>query len=257
MGLHDRDYVRDELPPESAPVRLWKQYPRTLIFLAFLTAWQFVQFSRSSNFGAAEWREMWWLSSESLRGGRLWILITASFLHEQVLHLALNGVALAWFCGVAEREKRYGWIYLAPVFGMAGNAGAMLVAGTTLLPTVGAEGMVLGIGCGLMVHKGRTEAARKALRWPLMIAVMVLSWRVIHTGAYWPMMGLMLAGAAGVGLSRLLLQRAIRAEERRVSPTELDALLERVSQVGMDGLSEHERSALDQASAEHRRRRGW
>jgi len=257
VGVQNRDYLREARPPEPAPVRVWREYPRTLLALLFLGVWQWVQFRRMGDFGAPEWQSMWWLSSEGLRAGHLWTLITASFVHENVLHLALNAVALAWFFGTAEREGRHGWIYLAPVFGVAGNSAAMLVAGTGLAPTAGAEAMALGIGCGLMAHKGRTDAERKTLRWPILVVVAALAWRVLHTGAYWPMMGLMMSGAAGVGLSRLLLQRAIRAEERRVSPAELDALLERVSEVGIDGLAEDERQALEQASNERRRRRGW
>lgn len=256
MGIHDRDYVRDELPPESAPVRLWRAYPRTIVLLLILAVVQFVQYRRGA-IDPLGWTEVWWLSSEGLRQGRLWTLLTGAFLHEQVLHLALNAIALAWFGSTAEREKRGGWLLLAPVFGVLGNAGVMLAAGGALAPTAGAEGMVMGLGCGLMVHKGRTDAERKALRWPLMIGVVALTWRIVTTGAYWPMMGLMVAGAAGVGVSRLLLQRAIKAEERRVSPAELDALLERVSEVGVGGLSAAERAALDQASADRRRSRGW
>src|SRR5919201_905180 len=87
--------------------------------------------------------------------GDWWRLITCTFLHANLLHIAFNMYFL-WFVGTAVEQAlgrgRFVLIYL--VSGLAGSAGALLVNPTT--PTVGASGAIFGIlGAALILERQR------------------------------------------------------------------------------------------------------
>ena len=76
--------------------------------------------------------------------GDWWRLITSAFLHENLLHIGFNMLALWWIGGPVEQylgRTRYIGLYL--VAGLAGSAGALLQA--PLTPTLGASGAIFGI----------------------------------------------------------------------------------------------------------------
>jgi len=76
--------------------------------------------------------------------GDWWRLITSAFLHENLLHIAFNMLALWWIGGPVEQylgRTRYLGLYF--VSGLAGSAGALLQA--PLTPTLGASGAIFGI----------------------------------------------------------------------------------------------------------------
>jgi membrane associated rhomboid family serine protease len=76
--------------------------------------------------------------------GEWWRLITASFLHASILHLAFNMLALLWFGGpVEEYLGRFRFILLYLVSGLAGSAGALLQNPRGI--TVGASGAIFGV----------------------------------------------------------------------------------------------------------------
>jgi membrane associated rhomboid family serine protease len=84
--------------------------------------------------------------------GEWWRLITAAFLHANLLHLAFNMLVL-WFVGAPVEQAigrgRFLAIYL--VSGLAGSAGAILFSPNAV--TVGASGAIFGIfGAALVLE---------------------------------------------------------------------------------------------------------
>ena len=76
--------------------------------------------------------------------GDWWRLITSAFLHENLLHIGFNMLALWWFGGAVEEylgRARFIGLYFAA--GLAGSAGALLQSPTT--PVLGASGAIFGI----------------------------------------------------------------------------------------------------------------
>jgi len=85
-----------------------------------------------------------WLDGPDVANGGWWRLITAAFLHANLLHIGFNMLALWWIGAPVENylgRARYLGLYL--VSGLAGSAGALIA--TPLVPTVGASGAIFGI----------------------------------------------------------------------------------------------------------------
>jgi membrane associated rhomboid family serine protease len=83
-------------------------------------------------------------------GGEWYRVITAAFLHANILHLALNMWALFVFGPLVERSVgrlRFGIIYASAL--LAGSAGALLLDPKAL--TVGASGAIYGLMGALVV----------------------------------------------------------------------------------------------------------
>ena len=85
--------------------------------------------------------------------GEWWRLLTAAFLHHDILHLLMNMLALWWFgtaLEIALGPGRYVLLYL--VSGLAGSAGALLVSPDAV--TVGASGAIFGLlGAALVLER--------------------------------------------------------------------------------------------------------
>ncbi len=84
--------------------------------------------------------------------GEWWRLITATFLHANIIHLGMNMLVL-WLIGPPVEEyfghARYLLLYL--VSGLAGSAGALILSGGN--PTVGASGAIFGLmGAALILE---------------------------------------------------------------------------------------------------------
>lgn len=82
-------------------------------------------------------------------GFRVWQLVTSAFLHANILHLALNMLALRIFGGDVEHalgSRRYLELYFAAVVSAA-CVQLIVVSGTAHVPypTVGASGGVFGV----------------------------------------------------------------------------------------------------------------
>ena len=93
-----------------------------------------------------------WLDGPQVANGGWWRLITAAFLHANVLHIAFNMLALWWLGSPVELalgRMRYLLLYFAS--GLAGSAGALLVSPNQV--TVGASGAIFGLlGAGLILE---------------------------------------------------------------------------------------------------------
>ena len=84
-----------------------------------------------------------WLDSYDVHHGGWWRLITAAFLHANLIHIGFNMLALWWFGAPVEQylgRARFIGLYL--VAGLAGSAGALM---QTQGVTVGASGAIFGI----------------------------------------------------------------------------------------------------------------
>jgi membrane associated rhomboid family serine protease len=86
--------------------------------------------------------------------GEWWRLITATFLHGNIIHLALNMLVL-WVIGPPLEDyfghARYLLVYL--VSGLAGSAGALILSSGAA--TVGASGAIFGIMGAALVLEAR------------------------------------------------------------------------------------------------------
>jgi len=82
--------------------------------------------------------------------GEWWRLITAAFLHANLVHIGFNMLALWWFGAPVEQylgRARFVGLYL--VSGLAGSAGALVVTPQAL--TVGASGAIFGVLGAMMI----------------------------------------------------------------------------------------------------------
>ncbi len=90
------------------------------------------------------------LPGQGLAHGEWWRLVTATFLHANLLHLGMNMLVL-YILGVAVEHAlgtfRFVLVYFAA--GIAGSAGAILASPNS--PTVGASGAIYGIMGSLLV----------------------------------------------------------------------------------------------------------
>jgi membrane associated rhomboid family serine protease len=92
----------------------------------------------------------WALFGPAVANGDWWRLLTAAFLHANILHIALNMLAVGWLGAPVERfigHLRYLALYL--VSGLAGSAGALIANPTSV--TVGASGAIFGILGALLI----------------------------------------------------------------------------------------------------------
>jgi membrane associated rhomboid family serine protease len=84
-----------------------------------------------------------WLDGPDVANGDWWRLITAAFLHQGLIHIGFNMLALWWIGAPVEEylgRTRFVGLYL--VSGLAGSAGALI---QTPGITVGASGAIFGI----------------------------------------------------------------------------------------------------------------
>lgn len=92
----------------------------------------------------------WGLRGPQVADGDWWRILTSSFVHAGLLHIAFNMLALWWLGSVLERDigsVRFLAIYFSAV--LWGAAGALLLDPNSL--TVGASGGVFGVMAGLLV----------------------------------------------------------------------------------------------------------
>lgn len=86
--------------------------------------------------------------------GEWWRLLTATFLHGNIIHLGMNMLVL-WIIGPPLEEyfghARYLLVYV--VSGLAGSAGALILSSGR--PTVGASGAIFGIMGAALVLEAR------------------------------------------------------------------------------------------------------
>jgi membrane associated rhomboid family serine protease len=94
----------------------------------------------------------WFLYGPYVADGDWWRLITATFLHANILHIAFNMLALWWLGTPVEMALgRWRYLLLYLVSGLAGSAGALVADPRAI--TVGASGAIFGLlGAGLILE---------------------------------------------------------------------------------------------------------
>ncbi|HKP17898.1 MAG TPA: rhomboid family intramembrane serine protease [Gaiellaceae bacterium] len=94
----------------------------------------------------------WLLYGPAVEQGDWWRLLTATFLHAGIWHIAVNMYALWWLGSAVEGaigSVRFLLLYFAS--GLAGSAGALVWSPNAL--TVGASGAIFGmLGAGLILE---------------------------------------------------------------------------------------------------------
>jgi membrane associated rhomboid family serine protease len=88
--------------------------------------------------------------------GEWWRLITAAFLHANLIHLGMNMLGLWWFGAPVEAALgRMRFVLLYLVSGLAGSAGALIASPHGI--TVGASGCLFGLlGAALILERSGT-----------------------------------------------------------------------------------------------------
>lgn len=112
---------------------------------------------------------------EAVRRGEWWRPTTAIFLHANLLHLGMNGLAL-WLFGSAVEKSMGRWRYLA-IFFVAGSLGNLLSAMTSTYDvSVGASGGIFGVIAAFAVatyHMDSPLYASLRRRLLMLLALMV------------------------------------------------------------------------------------
>lgn len=156
-----RVITTEMLEPEDTRVEFEKGmsvWPRATLWLIGLYVVTFIWQAAS---GALESQEAI-LAAGALRGsevmrGEVWRLVSATFLHGGVEHIAGNAVML-YIVGMG-LEHVLGTRQMLWVYGAAGLGGSVLSALLNDGPSVGASGAIFGVLAGLVAvlhrHKGR------------------------------------------------------------------------------------------------------
>jgi membrane associated rhomboid family serine protease len=133
--------------------------------------------------------------------GEWWRLITAAFLHGNLLHLALNMFVL-WIVGapVEQAIGRGRFLVLYFVSGLAGSAGALIFSPNAI--TVGASGAIFGILGAALVLESQRSYVLGGQAFGLIAINLVLTFAIpnISVGGH-------LGGLAGGALGMLALSR--------------------------------------------------
>jgi membrane associated rhomboid family serine protease len=125
------------------------------------------------------------LDGPDVENGGWWRLLTAAFLHENILHIGVNMLSL-WFIGPAVEHYlgRARFISLYLVAGLAGSAGALIQAPMTY--TVGASGAIFGILGALLILEWQATGrlAGQAMTWIVLNLVLSFSIPGISWGGH-------------------------------------------------------------------------
>jgi membrane associated rhomboid family serine protease len=136
-----------------------------------------------------------------LADGEWWRLITAAFLHGNLIHLGMNMVVL-WIIGapIEEALGRGRFLALYLVSGLAGSAGALLWSPNDI--TVGASGAIYGILGAAIVLEWQRSYVLGGSALSLLVVNLVITFAIpnISVGGH-------LGGLAGGALGALALSR--------------------------------------------------
>jgi membrane associated rhomboid family serine protease len=133
--------------------------------------------------------------------GEWWRMLTAAFLHGNLIHLGMNMLMLWWIGGPVEEALGRGrFIALYVVSALAGSAGALLISPNNF--TVGASGAIFGIlGAALVFERqGLHVLGGSALS--IIVLNLVLTFAVPNISIGGHIGGLVGGALCGLALSR-------------------------------------------------------
>lgn len=121
-------------------------------------------------------RRLGWTSGTAMAYGEWWTLVTAIYLHGNLLHILFN---VLWIRQLGPAvEELYGSARFFVIFTIAGVAGFVVSDVVTGYPTVGASGSIFGL-LGAMVAFGRRRGGvfgslviRQYGQWALLLFIM-------------------------------------------------------------------------------------
>ena len=275
MGLYDRDYMRGPEPRfRRFRVNPWSPTITLLVLLAVIYLVQWVMRLQGNH-----WIEYnLSLSLNGIREGAYWQLFTFQFLHDNGLHLLLNGVGL-YSCGRAV-EAILGRRRMLILYFLSGTAGGVLQIVISLLlrqnPDISVVGASAGIS-GLLAAFIMCQPDARLIVFPIPIPIRgwILLWIVVAVsiwGTVFPFgrvahaahLGGLLAGGAFIRWSRR--KQHHPDPDWLVPPTpqkpplaeppadpkvgdddEVNAILEKINARGIQSLTDRERKVLDRA----------
>ncbi len=118
-----------------------------------------------------------WKRNDLIVQGEYWRLLTAMFLHGNLLHILFNGYAL-YILG-PQTERIYGTLRFLAIYFLAGLSGSIASYALSSNPSVGASGAIFGLvgGLGAFFYLGRTilgDAGRSQLQGMITIVIINL-----------------------------------------------------------------------------------
>jgi len=135
--------------------------------------------------------------NQAIVAGEVWRLVTAIFLHVDLIHIGFNSYALLIFGPQVERP--YGPFRFLLIYGLSGLAGSALSFLLSPTPSVGASGAIFGlvgvIGAYLYRYRHRLVAGRSRLANILSIVAYNLFYGLVASAVdNWAHIGGLLAG---------------------------------------------------------------
>lgn len=280
MGTAERDYDRSrQVAPSLPPVTKWLILVNLAVFFIDLFLDQRIKLFGAFSIGSAVFE------------GRLWEFLTFQFIHDSLGHVAFNCVGLYFFGPWMERwwgARRYTLFYL--LCGAAGAAFFSLLVFTNLLPDdyrtglVGASAGIYGILIGVAVIAPNLRV--RLLIPPVEMSIRTMAMLVLGIAAVSILLGLGgneggEAGHLGGAILGFILVKSPSLLGRRpggsvrrphaasgpsftgipklrprteidlTTSTEIDRILDKISQHGFQSLTDEERDLLREASENH------
>ena len=206
--------------------------------------------------------------------GKIWQLATYMFLHGGFVHILFNMLML-WMFGTTIEHQWGGRDFLVyyAVCGVGGGLADWIMSPTSGAVTIGASGAIFGI----FMAYALMYPDREVLLWfVIRVRMKILMWIMIGMGVLFALtnrqdgvahyahlggalfgwlylkadwrMGALGKKLRGERARRVMKANAQREQHRQASRQDIDAILDKINEKGIDSLTEAERRLLDDAS---------
>lgn len=131
--------------PRQRPVAVWVLLTVNILMYVLSVVLTFL-FTRSGGLlspASSVLRLLGWKENALIEQGQYWRLITATFLHGNLLHIFFNGYAL--YALGPETERLYGTPRFVAMYFVSGLAGSVASYALSSSPSVGASGAIFGL----------------------------------------------------------------------------------------------------------------
>ena len=287
MGLYDRDYTRfDYKPPKQPRGPVMPDIPPVTKILLISNAVIFLLLQVESFQRLATWFVLDTVRfSHSLQ---LWRYISYQFLHIELLHLAFNMLALFFVGRILERQmKRRSFVIFYLLCGAAGGILYVLLCGIGILKPgilIGASASVLGLigACAILYPKMMVIVIFVPMQMRLLAILSCIFFLLAilfssnNPGGHAAHLGGMLAGGGyflymrrkteGLDIGRFfrdffnLKPRSNagswekKRQDKVVLEQDVDRILDKVSEQGIQSLNRSEKATLRKASKQEQKR---